>query len=158
MKMVILMIDFENIKITIVKGLKEFLKIPVIRSSQNALPPRYPYISYTITCFLGENKGTWGVYNDEVERFLTVQKWSFTMLSNNYNECLLLANKAKNWFENIGILYLSDKNIIVQSVGQINNRDNIITVDYEYRNGFDVVFYLFDEIKKDIETIETVEF
>ena len=39
------MIDNENLRLNVVKGLKSFLQIPVIRGNQNAEPPKYPYFS-----------------------------------------------------------------------------------------------------------------
>lgn len=35
------MIDNENLRLTVVKGLKDYLDVPVIRSNQNAEPPNY---------------------------------------------------------------------------------------------------------------------
>lgn len=152
------MIDIEKLKLSVVKGLREFLEIPIIRSNQNITPPDYPYASYTITTVVSKNNGSWGVYDDGIERIPITQTWSFTIQSNDNNESVMLANKAKNWLENIGRTYLNDNNIIVQSIGNITNRDNIISIEYEYKNGFDVVFYLFDEVQKKIEAIEAIEF
>ena len=54
--------------------------------------------------------------------------------------------KAREWLERVGNLYLNDNNIIVQSVGNVSNRDNVLTMEYEYKHGFDVVFWLFDTV------------
>ena len=58
------MIDFENIQRVVVKGLREYCKCPVICSNQDEPQEDYPYISYTITTLAGENKGSYGVYED----------------------------------------------------------------------------------------------
>ena len=48
-----------------------------------------------------------------------------------------------------------DKQILV---GDISNRDTLLTVGYEFRKGFDVVFSLMNEIQGTAsETIDTIE-
>ena len=67
--------------------------------------------------------------------------------------------KARDWLDHIGTVCLNDNRIIVQSLTGISNRDNMIMIEYEYRNGFDVVFWLLNETDNvDSETgyIETV--
>lgn len=155
------MIDYENIRLVVAKGLKEYLKCPVIRSNQNAEPPPYPYVSYTITTLMSENKGTYGEYTDGKDRKAVTQTWSITALSDDNAQSVTLANKAREWLDHVGTISLNDNHIIVQSVGSITNRDSIITIEYEYRNGFDAVFWLYDEIessKTNTEYIETAPF
>ncbi len=152
------MIDYKNIREAVCKGLKNYLKVPVIRNNQNKDPPSYPYVSYTVTTFSSANNGTYGEYEDGTDRKPVKQTWSITAQSDNNDESVTLAVKAREWLDHSGKLYLNDKNVIVEQVTNITNRDSIITVDYEYKNGFDVVFVLFDEIKlTDKEYIESVE-
>lgn len=150
------MIDYERIRLTIAKGLKEYLQCPVIRSNQNENPPDYPYVSYTIRIPTSENKGTYGEYEDGIDRKEVTQTWSITILSKDSSESVILAQKAREWFDRVGNIYLNDNDIIVQSVGEVDNRDNFLTIEYEYRQGFDVVFSLVDEVKREIGTIESV--
>ena len=153
-------IDYENLRTTVAKGLKEYLKCPVIRSNQNKEPPAYPYVSYTITTLMSENKGTYGVYEDGKDRKPFKQIWSITVQSDDDTESVDLAVKAHQWLDHIGRVYLNDNNVYVQSVGGISNRDNILTVEYEYRKGFDVVFELFNVVDNPIAEsgyIETVD-
>lgn len=151
------MIDMNEIRVLIVKALKEYLGIPVIRSNQTSAPPSYPYCSYTITNIANENNGTWGEYEDGLSRQPIIQTWSFTIQSDDNSEALNLTLKAHDFFDLIGQKQLSDNNIIVQSVGNITNRDNLITIEYEYRHGFDVKFYILNELKRDVEIVEDVE-
>jgi hypothetical protein len=44
-------------------------------------------------------------------------------------------------------VYLNDNGVIAQSLTSISNRDNMITIEYEYRHGFDVVFWLLNEVQ-----------
>lgn len=151
------MIDYDKMRGTIVKGLKNYLGCPVIKSNGNGEIPKYPYAVYTVTTPLSENKGTYSEYEDGTKRKPHTQTWSITVLSDNETECMLLALKAREWLDEVGTTYLNDNDVIVQSVGSIGNRDNFITVDYEYRKGFDVVFWLFDTIEGTAETTEYIE-
>jgi len=141
------MIDTKHIRTIVVKGLKEYLGIPVIRSNQNKKPSKYPYISYTITTPESENKGTFGVYEDGKDRKPVKQTWSVSSLSDDEDVCLENAEKARDWFEYVAHIYLTNNGIIVQSVTAVTNRDNVLTAEYEYKSGFDVVFYIMNEIE-----------
>lgn len=146
-------------RITVAKGLKKYLGCPVIKGNQNAEPPPYPYVSYNVTTLMSENNGTYGEYDDGYVRKPVTTTWSITAQSDDNSESVTLANKAREWLDYVGTLYLNDNNVIVQSVGNVTNRDNVLTVGYEYKNGFDAVFWLFDEIKApEIETIEIMAF
>lgn len=150
------MVDTEHLRSVVIKGLKEYIGVPVIRSNQNAEPPDYPYASYTVTTLESANNGTYGAYEDGVDRLPVTQTWSITVQSDQFEESVTLASKAREWLQHTGTLYLNDNNVIVQSVTNITNRDNMISVEYEYKNGFDVVFWLMDEVEKTVEEIESI--
>lgn len=140
------MIDISNMRTYIVTGLSEYLGVPVIRANQSKEPPHYPYITYTVTTLASENNGTWGQWEDNKDRNAVTQTWSINSLSDNDAESAENAIKAREWLQHIGTYYLNANNIIVQSATSITNRDNVLTVGYEYKNGFDVVFWLYDEV------------
>ena len=153
------MIDYDGIRKAVVKGLKEYLGCPVVRANQNENMPEYPFIAYTITTLMSANNGTYGEYEDGTLRKSVTQTWSISALSDDSTKSVTLAVKAREWLDRVGKLYLTENNVIVQSIGGITNRDNFLTVEYEYKNGFDVVFWLFDEINGesiDEGRIETV--
>ena len=152
------MIDYEGMRLTVAKGLREYLDCIVIRSNQNAEMPQYPYISYTVTQLMSANNGTYGEWEDGKARKAVTSTWSVTALSDDNAESVTLAMKAREWLDYVGRVYLKDHGVIVQSVGGITNRDNVLTYGYEYRNGFDVVFWCYDEIEmpNNVETIETL--
>lgn len=152
------MFDYEAFKIFVASGLKKYLGVPIIRADQNQKPPPYDYGTYKATTPMGENKGTYGEYEDGTARKPVKSIWSFSFLSDKETNSFNLANKARTWFDYVGATYLSDNNIIVESVGAVGNRDNILTIEYEYKKGFDVTFLIFDEIEiPETETIEAVE-
>ena len=65
--------------------------------------------------------------------------------------------KAREFLCHTGICYLNDNGVIIQRVGEITNRDNLISIEYEYKNGFDAVFWLMSEVKNPIESIGKIE-
>lgn len=138
------MIDYETMRTVIVRGLKDYLKCAVIRSNQNSEPPAYPYGSYTVITLASQNNGTWQQHEDGKDRLAVTQTWSLSFLSDNNSESVALSSKAREWFSHSGVEYLNENGVIVQSVGSVSNRDNILSVEYEYNNGFDVVFWLYD--------------
>lgn len=151
------MIDIENMKNVIPKGLSDFLGCKVIRSNQNKEPPAYPYVSYTITTLASANNGTYEEHEDGTTRKLLKQTWSITAQSDKDSESVNLALKAREWLDYSGRVYLRRNGVVVQSVTDITNRDNVLTVEYEYKNGFDVVFYLFDETENNINKSGVVD-
>lgn len=152
------MINTEDIKRYVVTGLKKYLAVEVIRSNQNKKPPEYPYLVYTITTPESKNNGTFGEYEDGTDRKAVTQVWSISALADTEAESIRLASKAKEWLERVGTLYLSEHDVIVQSVTGVTNRDNVLSVEYEYRNGFDVTFWSFSEVgNPTTDTIEIVD-
>lgn len=139
------MIAYKQMRNTVAKGLKEYLCVPVIRGNQTTETPPYPFASYNVTTIASENNGTYQQHSDGVDRLMVRSIWSFTFLAADYEESVALALKARQWFLHTGRAWLSDHGVTVQSATEINNRDNILTVEYERKNGFDVVFYVFDE-------------
>ena len=152
------MIDQLKINEVVITGLEGKLSCPVIFSNQAAPAPPYPYCSFTITNLADESSGNYGLHEDEIYRKEIMQTWSFTIQSNDDDEAMNLALKAYDFFTLEGKLILSDGGVVVQSVTQINNRDNFITVEYEHRYGFDVKLSLCNEITADFGKIEEVEF
>lgn len=140
------MINTENLRITVVPALKKYTGAYLIRANQNAEPPPYPYSTYHITTYATQNNGTYGEYDDGKARKPVNQIYSFTTHSDNYEEAFTIANKMREWLDYVGTVYLSDNGIVVQSVGAVADRSNILTVDYQYSFGFDCTFSVFDEI------------
>ena len=149
------MIDYVRMRTVIFSGLSAYIGAPVIRGDQAAEAPHYPYMICNATTLASENRGTWQQHEDGIDRKLVRSIWSFTSLSDDYDESVSNAVKAREWLDHTGHVYLSDNGITVQSMTAINNRDNVLTVDYERKNGFDVVFYVYDEAGNPANSTDT---
>lgn len=152
------MIDYRAIEILIVENLQDYLKnkgytCPVIMANQASPIPAYPYISYTVTTPVGSNMKGYSIAEDGTRYKPLTQTWSFTVQSDDDVEASTVALTAYDWFALIGNTLLSDNNIVAQRVESITNRDNLLTIEYEYRRGFDVEFLLMHTLdKEDCET------
>lgn len=141
------MIDYRAIETLIVDGLTAHLtskgyNCPVIMANQTSPTPDYPYIAYTVTVPVAANMKGYSIAADGTRYKPIAQTWSFTAQSDDDVEAVNVAMEAYDWFALAGNTYLSDNNIIAQRVGNISNRDNLISIEYEYRQGFDVEFLL----------------
>lgn len=153
------MINTENLYKTVASGMKKHVGCPVIRTNQNQAPPDYPYIAYTITTPATENKGTYGEYEDGKARKPVKQIWSLTAHSDNSLDAVNLAIKARSWLDYAGTIYLNDNGVIVESVGNVANRGNLLTAEYQHSYGFDCTFSTFDEVEMQTdEFIESIAF
>lgn len=158
------MLNTNGQRTTIVTGLRQYLNCQVVRTNQTAEMPAFPYLGYNITTLASENKGTYGMYEDGWARKAVTQTLSFTAHSDKYNEAVELANKAREWLDYVGTQYLNDNGVIVQSVGNVTDRSNLLTSDYDYAYGFDCFLTMFDEISPavnigdgEIETAQITE-
>ena len=151
------MIDYKNMREAVAQGLNAYLGIPVIRGNQAEPAPDKPYGTYNITTLAGKNNGTWQQHDDGIDRLMVKSIWSLSFLADGWEESVNHAIKAREWFEHSGRSYLADRGITVQSTTDVTNRDNILTVDYERKNGFDVVFYVFDEAGNLADANGTIE-
>lgn len=122
--------------------------------------PAYPYVSFTVMN-VNYRKGTYGRESDET-RFLPVTiPISFTVQSDKDTECWEKVQALRDLF--VQGTELADLGVIVGDVGSITARDNILTVEYEYRKGFDVTINALDIINQSdgvdgyIDTVATVK-
>ena len=152
------MIDQKAINKLITKGLKEITGCEVVKANLAGAPiPDYPYISFTI---LNTNTRK-GTYSDGTAgKYIPArQTWSFSVQGSDDDETFRIGLLSKDWFEESGRRRLNDYGVVVESVGAITNRDTLLTVNYEYRKGFDVVLSLMNVIQvSEIEVIDQVDF
>lgn len=128
----------------------------VVKSNSTGPVPKYPYVSFTTTGIHTHGR----TYGDDGERLFTqaTAAYSWTVQSDDDNEAMDLAQKLHDFFDRTGRTDLRDHGITVGHVGDISARDNILTVEYEYRKGFDTTFYFLNITDRPDETIETADF
>ena len=151
------MVDLYALRRTVSQGLKEYLGIPVIRGNQEQEAPAHPYASYNLTTPATKNGGTYQQHEDGKDRKLVKSIMSLSFLAKDYDESMMYALKAREWFDHTGRTWLSERGVVVQSVTDITNRDNILSAEYERKNGFDVTFYVYDETQSLTEMYGTIE-
>lgn len=162
------MIQHRTNEIAIVEKLKAYLSTDVrpcevIRQNQVAEAPPYPYVSYTVTTPVVDNRGTYCEEGDKLYKNL-LQTWSFTVQSDDDDEALALGMKMYDFFAVVGLTPLADAGINVHRVTNLTTRDNLLTIQYEHRQGLDVTFGLLSVIEAEnqvsndkIETIDLKE-
>ena len=138
-------------------GLSAALGVPVIRSDQSAAAPPYPYLTYTVTTVASANAGTWQRHADGYDRKYLTTTWSITALAEDWAVSVNLAVAARDWLEHTGHVQLSDAGVIVARVTDVNNRDNVLTVEYERRNGFDVTLRMYDVVSDPRSYIDSAQ-
>lgn len=151
------MFDYDGIRKAVVTGLSKYLGCTIERANQNGEKASYPYGTYTITTLMSANNGTYGVYEDGKDRKPYTQTWSLSFRSDDNSESVRLAVMAQQWLDHIGTTFLRDNGVNVQSIGSITNRDNILSIEYEYCNGFDVVFWLMNEVDNPVNETGYIE-
>lgn len=147
------MIDHRQNEIVIVEGLKAYLSVgdrpcEVVRQNQVAEVPPYPYGAYTVTMPISGSKGTYSEAEDGTLYRNIEQTWSFTIQSDDQDEAMSLALRAYDFFTVAGHVLLADHGISVIRVQPVTNRDNLISIEYEFRKGLDVTFGLLTTINE----------
>lgn len=131
------MISIRDLETTFTGLIEGYLECPVIRSNQVKGSPGYPYVAYTIIQPLVANRGHYGVTAQTKTKPIK-QVWSFTCLADEQEISQQLALDLHTYLDELGSMDFYDAGIVVQKLGNVASRDVLLTVGYEYRNGFDV--------------------
>lgn len=132
--------------------LEAYTGCAVVPANTTKKMPPYPYISYSVINIstrrgtYSAHTGTKNVEGEEVPVTLLSMPekvtYSFTVQSSDDAEAFVHAMEIKDFFEEAKRQELADNDIIVADVGGITPRDNMLTIEYEYRKGLDVVLSL----------------
>lgn len=158
------MIPQAQIQYDMLSLLERYTGCTFIPSNTTKKKPPYPYVSFSVIN-TEVQKGTYAAgtitKEDGTEAEVLfkpmLQKWSFTVQSDKDAEAQDKAMLIADFFAEAGRRALEDKDIIVADIGAITPRDNLLTIEYEYRKGLDITlrFNNIIEITAD-ETIESV--
>ena len=82
---------------------------------------------------------------------------SWTVQADNDALCWEKAQALADWFRVSGRAYLKEQGIAPLEVMDINQRDSLITIEYEFRKGFDVRFSAMNVLPSTGASIQTAE-
>lgn len=140
--------------------LEEYTGCVCVPTNTTKPMPAYPYISFNIIN-TSTKKGTYAAHTDatgaKVLYMPLTQTWSFTVQSDDDAEAMEKAMLISDFFAEAKRQALEDNGIVVADIGAITPRDNLLTVEYEYRKGLDVKLRFNNVISDDTskEMIET---
>jgi hypothetical protein len=150
-----------NLTNDLVRGIYDYMGIPVILNPQGTNRPEYPYIGYTVIS-TGTEESQGNLDNEyvgpDIKASLTTpmrHTISFTAYSNKESEAYSTAKSLVDWFRHIGYDYTLEKEIVIVDVFPLENRDQLEVDEFERRYGFDVVFRTTDKVDRFDTTIET---
>lgn len=141
-----------------VQGLAKHLALPVIEMNGGGDIPKTAFLTYDFDQGIGEARGLPAEFQ-EGQKIRQVETVPFTVSFLSYADdkatSIENAMKARDWLKTAGYELLKDKvNVIVASLGPIENRDVQIGDEWERRQGFDVDFRTIDESERDLITID----
>ncbi|KIL72719.1 LIC_12616 family protein [Bacillus badius] len=140
----------------------------IVKADQEgAKVPPLPYATYKVTSpyIKGRGRGAFTQFVDEgsgaaYEKFTEqpLTTISFNVFADDVDEARELAIQLRNWFTFAGTPYLQDRDIVVRSAGNVENRTTHLIDHYEYKHGFDVQLRTEEEqVRLMTESIETIE-
>lgn len=146
------MIKLEQIQETLIGELERHCACLFVPSNTTKEMPAYPYVSFALI----NDKLKGGTYSEDDRLYKPLDlTYSFTVQSKSELEAHAIAMLARDFLEETGRQKLYDAGIVIGNITGITSRDNLLTIEYEYRRGFDAVISVFNEIDKlDIGTIE----
>jgi hypothetical protein len=171
-------VDVESITVALVRGLGEYLGVPVIRGNQGGKKPEYPYVTLTLRVtgsFSGVLGDTTIVTREVVPS--TEEGWEsdvlYTFTSNPRLSVSVTAvdkaegsdidriiQAARDWFDvpQLANRALEIVKAIVTGMGSIEVRDTQLDWEYERRQGFDTTIRANGVVTFREKTIETIGF
>lgn len=144
-----------------IRKLEKYTGCICVPSNTTKHVPPYPYITFSVI-HTEARKGTYSAVTEHrdgkeitVLSMPTKQKWSFTVQSDKDSVAQEKAMMIQDFFAEAVRQELEDHNIVVADIGAITPRDNLLTIEYEYRKGLDVTLSVDNVIEK--ETTEIIE-
>ena len=146
------MMDVKSLQREMLRLLEDYTGCKVVPANTTKQMPNYPYISYSLLN-VDTRKGTYSAHTgtkivEGIETPVNMLsmparlKYSFTVQSDDDVEALIHSISIKDFFEESKRQELADIGLIVSDVGGITQRDNMLTIEYEYRKGLDVTLSL----------------
>lgn len=153
-----------GIQDTIIGPLEAHTGVPFVMSGQDGEIPDGPHFVFTFTVpyTKGVGRPTIRTEADETElRRIQSEQYNVTLSItavtawDDSEQCVELAQAARDWLEFFGYDTLSAADIVVANLTDVGNRDSVN--DDETRWGFDAIFRVSRELVQAINWIERVE-
>ena len=155
--------DYQVIRNTIISRLHKALGMPVILSDQTGERPAFPFVSYTVTSPylpLGGPIKTILTADGMPYELTTYQieiVFSFTAHDAAADGAITTALKMVDYYQRTAQTELASAGIVIVNVSDVQNRDQILVMEYERRSGLDVRFRVIDQTIGPAEIIETAD-
>ena len=132
--------------------MEKYCGCPFVPSNTTKEMPPYPYVSFSLI----RDKLLGGTYSEGEKLYKALDlTYSFTVQAKSEQEAQIIAMKARDYLDEVGRLNLQEAGVVINNLTGITSRDNLLTIEYEYRRGFDAVIAVFNEIDRpDHGTIE----
>lgn len=149
---------------SILEELEKSIPYTVIFADQAGPKPKHPYMALKVLVDNISNGHHPSILTEDlggnVEQSATTQptmSLSITAYGLSFDETNNLIQSAHDWFKFTGYRTLKRKGLVVASIESIMNRDSLIVDDYERRRGFDVMIRYVHVIKRETESIQSVD-
>lgn len=130
------------------KCMEGALGLPVVPQSDCGLPPAWPFLAYSVQTGGTAPKGT--VCRADGKWFWQArQNWSLTMCAAEAEQARAAAQKAVEWLLGGGGEALAGLGYAVEKVGDLQNRDSLLTAETECREGFELHLAYMVEAEKE---------
>ncbi|MGN7359461.1 phage neck terminator protein [Paenibacillus sp. SAF-054] len=151
------MIPYNDIRKVWVQGLKVLLKLDVINMNGGADMPKTAFLAYNLFPNEEPSSGRIMVSQHNGKQLLQ-ETVNFTVSFLSYADdnvtSTLNAMRVRDWFKTDGREALKDMDVIVTSIGNVENRDINIGPEWERRMGFDVELRTTDTTEQAVIPIE----
>lgn len=139
------MIKLREIQRLVIGEMEKYCGCPFVPSNTTKEMPAYPYMSFSLI----RDKLIGGTYSEGEKLYKALDlTYSFTVQAKSEQEAQIIAMKARDYLDEAGRLNFQEAGVVINNLTGITSRDNLLTIEYEYRRGFDAVIAVFNEINR----------
>lgn len=153
------MIPYNEIREALASGLEAHTGLKVINMNGGGPTPKGAFLTYHFEPGFDSVSGMIEKQNGEyLEQIETVEfTVSFLSYADSNPDSMSKALEAQEWFKADGRVILKDNlGIVVHGIGQVENRDIAIGIEWERRHGFEVEFRIQNTSRRKMDVIEKV--
>ncbi|MGG6311567.1 phage neck terminator protein [Paenibacillus macerans] len=152
------MIPYDDIRAVFTESMASALEVRVINLNAGGKIPGGSFMTYSFSGF--DDSAGFPVFYQENDRLIQRETVPFTVsflsFADNHGVSVTNALRARDWIKTIGRDLLQELDVVVASIGSVENRDVQIDDEWERRMGFDIDFRTTDTTDQPLEWIEKV--